>query len=61
MAEHPILFTIGFTQKSAEEIFSKLVDAGVRRILDVRLPNSSQLSGFEKGRGLRISFELALT
>ena len=52
MAEHPILFTIGFTQKSAEEFFGKLVDAGVRRVLDVRLRNNSQLSGFAKGRDL---------
>jgi uncharacterized protein (DUF488 family) len=40
------LFTIGFTKKSAEEFFTKLQGAGVARVLDVRLNNSSQLAGF---------------
>ena len=52
MAEAPTLFTIGFTQKSAEQFFSKLINAGVRRVLDIRLRNNSQLSGFAKGRDL---------
>jgi uncharacterized protein (DUF488 family) len=42
------LFTIGFTQKTAEDFFSRLKQAKVRRILDIRLNNSSQLSGFAK-------------
>jgi uncharacterized protein (DUF488 family) len=42
------LFTIGFTQKSAREFFTLLRGAGVKRILDVRLNNSSQLAGFSK-------------
>lgn len=41
-------YTIGFTKKSAEEFFTKLRDAGVKRLLDVRLNNSSQLAGFAK-------------
>lgn len=41
-------FTIGFTKKSAAEFFTKLRDAGVRRIVDVRLNNTSQLAGFAK-------------
>lgn len=41
-------FTIGFTKKSAESFFTKLHAAGVRRVLDVRLHNSSQLAGFAK-------------
>jgi uncharacterized protein (DUF488 family) len=41
-------FTIGFTKKSAEEFFTKLRDSGVKRLLDVRLNNSSQLAGFAK-------------
>ena len=41
-------YTIGFTQKSAAEFFGALKDAGVRRLLDVRLSNSSQLAGFTK-------------
>jgi uncharacterized protein (DUF488 family) len=42
------LFTIGFTKKSAEEFFTLLKDAGVARVLDVRLHNTSQLAGFAK-------------
>ena len=46
------LHTIGFTQKSAEEFFSKLVQAGIRKVIDVRLNNSSQLAGFTKAHDL---------
>ena len=42
------LFTIGFTKKSAEKFFSLLRDAGVKRIIDIRLNNTSQLAGFAK-------------
>lgn len=42
------LFTIGFTKKSAESFFTKLQRAGVRRLVDVRLNNVSQLAGFAK-------------
>src|SRR5215470_59406 len=42
------LFTIGFTKKSAEEFFTLLQKAGVARVLDVRLHNTSQLAGFAK-------------
>lgn len=41
-------FTIGFTKKSAEKFFTKLHEAGVARVIDVRLNNSSQLAGFAK-------------
>ena len=47
------LFTIGFTKKSAEEFFTKLSKAGVKRIVDVRLNNVSQLAGFTKKDDLR--------
>jgi uncharacterized protein (DUF488 family) len=46
------LFTIGFTRKSAERFFSLLKEAHVRRVLDVRLNNSSQLAGFSKATDL---------
>jgi uncharacterized protein (DUF488 family) len=46
------LFTIGFTKKSAEEFFTRLQDAGVRRVVDVRLNNTSQIAGFAKARDL---------
>jgi uncharacterized protein (DUF488 family) len=44
--------TIGFTQTSAERFFGQLEDAGVKRVLDVRLHNESQLAGFAKGQDL---------
>lgn len=47
-----ILFTIGFTRKSAERFFTLLKDAGVKRVLDVRLNNRSQLAGFSKATDL---------
>ncbi len=46
------LFTVGFTGKSAEEFFEKLKQAGVRRVVDIRLNNVSQLAGFTKKRDL---------
>jgi len=42
------LFTIGFTKKTARDFFGKLREAGVRRVIDVRLANVSQLAGFAK-------------
>jgi uncharacterized protein (DUF488 family) len=42
------IYTIGFTKKSAEEFFGTLRDVGVRRLIDVRLNNVSQLAGFSK-------------
>jgi uncharacterized protein (DUF488 family) len=47
------IFTIGFTKKSAEAFFTRLKDAGVRRLIDVRLNNVSQLAGFTKKDDLR--------
>ena len=52
MAGQTSLFTIGFTRKSAEQFFALLRGAGVRRVLDVRLNNSSQLAGFAKREDL---------
>jgi len=47
------IFTIGFTKKSAEEFFTRLKEAGVRRVVDVRLNNTSQIAGFAKARDLK--------
>jgi len=47
------VYTIGFTKKSAEQFFEKLRGAGVKRIVDVRLNNVSQLAGFAKRDDLR--------
>src|SRR5436309_2440718 len=45
--------TIGFTNKSAEDFFGRLKNAGVKRVVDVRLNNVSQLSGFSKREDLK--------
>jgi uncharacterized protein (DUF488 family) len=42
------LFTIGFTGKNARQFFGALRLAGVRKVIDVRLKNVSQLAGFTK-------------
>jgi uncharacterized protein (DUF488 family) len=47
------IFTIGFTKKSAETFFTLLINAGVKRLVDVRLNNVSQLAGFTKRDDLR--------
>lgn len=47
------IFTIGFTRKSAETFFTRLMNAGVKRLVDVRLHNVSQLAGFTKKDDLR--------
>lgn len=46
------IFTIGFTQKSAESFFRLLREAGIKRLLDVRLNNKSQLAAFTKQEDL---------
>ena len=51
------VFTIGFTKKSAREFFTRLKSAGVRRLIDIRLNNTSQLSGFAKKEDLQYLLE----
>lgn len=46
-------FTIGFTAKRAEDFFNLLTSKNIRTILDVRLNNKSQLSGFAKKDDLK--------
>jgi uncharacterized protein (DUF488 family) len=47
------IFTIGFTKKSAEVFFTLLRQAQVKRLIDIRLNNVSQLAGFTKKDDLR--------
>ena len=42
------LFTIGFKGKSAETFFSMLKAAGIKKVIDIRLHNQSQLAGYTK-------------
>ena len=46
------IFTIGFTKTSAANFFGRLKDAGVQKLIDVRLNNTSQLAGFAKAADL---------
>lgn len=46
------LYTIGFTEKSAEKFFSLLENNNVRKVVDTRISNTSQLAGFAKGKDL---------
>jgi len=48
----PTLFTIGFTKTTAEGFFERLLAAGVKKVIDVRLYNTSQLAGFAKADDL---------
>lgn len=47
------IYTIGFTQKTAEQFFTLLKDAKIGRLMDVRLNNVSQLAGFAKKEDLK--------
>src|SRR6516165_7047383 len=46
------IYTTGFTKKTAAEFFGSLRQAGIKRLIDVRLQNSSQLAGFTKREDL---------
>src|SRR5262245_42872203 len=44
--------TIGFTKTTAERFFERLLKAGIKKVVDVRLHNTSQLAGFAKADDL---------
>ena len=46
------VYTTGFTKKTAAQFFGSLKQAGIKRLVDVRLNNSSQLAGFTKKEDL---------
>jgi len=46
------IYTIGFAQKPARKFFDILLKNGVKRVIDIRLNNKSQLAGFTKGDDL---------
>lgn len=47
-----LVTTIGFTKTNAEGFFERLIGAGVKKVVDVRLHNTSQLAGFAKANDL---------
>ncbi len=48
-----LLYTIGFTKKTAEEFFDGIKYRAVQILIDVRLNNTSQLMGFTKRRDMK--------
>lgn len=54
------IYTIGFTKKNAEEFFELLSKNNVKKLLDIRLNNASQLSGFSKGNDLKYFLKVIL-
>ena len=54
------VYTIGFTKKGASEFFGLLEDANIERLIDVRLRNRSQLSGFAKRDDLQFFLDRLL-
>ncbi|HEY3316414.1 MAG TPA: DUF488 domain-containing protein [Bacillota bacterium] len=53
-----ILYTIGFAQKSLRRFIQLLEEAGVKKLVDIRLNNTSQLAGFAKKADLMYICEL---
>ncbi len=54
MSMDPIsIYTIGFSKKDAETFFGALQKSGIRRVVDIRLRNTSHLAGFTKRDDLR--------
>jgi len=47
------VYTIGFTQKSAQKFFETLSNNGIKLLIDIRLNNKSQLAGFTKADDLK--------
>ena len=46
------LYTIGFTQKSAQQFFESIKACRIQMLVDVRLYSRTQLSGFSNGRDM---------
>ena len=54
------IFTMGFTKKSAEQFFTRLKQSGLKRVVDTRLNNVSQLAGFTKKDDLKFFLKAVL-
>ncbi len=53
-----ILYTIGFTKKTAQEFFGILNEANIDIVVDVRFNNTGQLAGFTKKNDLKFFLTL---
>jgi len=47
-----IIYTIGFTKKTAKEFFNLISTNEIKLLVDIRLNNQSQLAGFAKNKDL---------
>lgn len=47
------VYSIGFTEKSAEKFFNLIKSQPIKTLIDVRLNNVSQLAGFAKKKDLQ--------
>ncbi|MCX5636976.1 MAG: DUF488 domain-containing protein [Planctomycetota bacterium] len=47
------IFTLGYAGKNARQFFTILKQAGIRKVIDVRLYNTSQLAGFTKRQDIK--------
>lgn len=52
-----ILYTIGYTKKSLKEFVTILKKNNIKKLIDIRLKNKSQLAGFAKGEDLKFLLE----
>lgn len=52
------IFTIGFEKKSAKEFFETLKKFNIRKLIDIRLNNISQLAGYTKKDDLKYFLEV---
>ena len=46
------IYTIGFSQKSAEEFFTLLSQNSIKKLIDIRFKNKSKSSGFANAKHL---------
>lgn len=53
-----VLFTIGFAGKKAKEFFRLLQENDVKKIIDIRFNNKSQLAGFTKDGDLEFFLDI---
>ena len=51
------IYTIGFSGKSAEKLFTLLQKAGVQRLIDIRRSNNTLYAGFTRARDLPFLLE----
>lgn len=53
-----VIYTIGFSKKNLREFIARLKRAGVKKVIDIRLNNTSQLAGYAKKDDLAYVLEL---